>query len=131
MERVLSHEKLLVYQRSLDFIDFVDKIFFREKEKINAHFQLDKASTSIPLNIAEGSGKFTSKDKNRFYDIARGSAAESGSCLDVLMRRKKISSQELEEGKQILIDIVSMLFGLIKSSSNRVYEEIENYTKNT
>lgn len=79
MERVLSHEKLLVYQRSLDFIDFVDKIFFREKEKINAHFQLDKASTSIPLNIAEGSGKFTSKDKNRFYDIARGSAAESGS----------------------------------------------------
>lgn len=54
----------MVYQRSLDFIDFVEIFFSREKEKINAYYQLDKSSTSIPLNIAEGSGKFTSKDKN-------------------------------------------------------------------
>jgi four helix bundle protein len=88
-ERVLNHEKLLVYQRALQFIEFVDKILSHEIDKINAHLQLDKASTSIPLNIAEGSGKYTPKDKNRFYDIARGSASESSSCLDVLFIRKK------------------------------------------
>lgn len=126
-ERVLNHEKLLVYQHALQFIEFVDKILSRERDKINAHFQLDKASTSIPLNIAEGSGKYTPKDKNRFYDIARGSASESSSCLDVLFIRKKINNEEKEEGKGLLIDIVSMLVGLIKSNSNRVYEESENY----
>jgi four helix bundle protein len=88
---------------------------------------LDKASTSIPLNIAEGSGKYTPKDKNRFYDIARGSASESSSCLDVLFIRKKINNEEKEEGKRLLIDIVSMLEGLIKSNSDRVYEESANY----
>ena len=36
--------------------------------------QLDRASTSVPLNIAEGNGKFTSLDRCRFFDNARGSA---------------------------------------------------------
>jgi hypothetical protein len=37
-ERVLNHEKLLVYQRALQFIEFVDKILSHEIDKINAHF---------------------------------------------------------------------------------------------
>lgn len=63
-ERILNHEKLLVYQRTLHIIEFVDKVISKESDRINTHFQLDKASTSISLNIAEGSGKYTSKDKN-------------------------------------------------------------------
>lgn len=54
-ERILNHEKLLVYQRALHFIEFVDKVISRESDRIKVHFQLDKASTTIPLNIAEGS----------------------------------------------------------------------------
>ena len=123
----LGYEKLIVYQRSLDFIEFVHKVINIETLKISASDQLDRASTSIPLNIAEGTGKYTGKDKCRFYDIARGSALESAACLDVLMKKGKISEEVALEGKKIIIEIVSMLFGLIKSNSDRVYENEFKY----
>jgi len=88
--------------------------------------QLDRASTSISLNIAEGNGKFTEADRCKFFDIARGSALECAACLDVLMAKKRIDSAE--EGKDILVRIVSMLVGLIRSTSaSRVHEEQEEY----
>jgi len=122
-----SHEKLIVYQRSLEFIELVNHIITSKKNTISAFNQLDRASTSIPLNIAEGTGKYTGKDKCRYYDIARGSALESAACLDVLLKRKMISAMVVEEGKNLLLEIVSMLIGLIKSSSARVYEDEIEY----
>ncbi len=121
-----SHQKLIVYQRSLEFIEFTNEIFDLDI-KINVVEQLDRASTSIPLNIAEGTGKYTGKDKCRYYDIARGSALECAACLDLLVQRKKISDALAEKGKSILYEIISMLVGLIKSSSDRIYEEEINY----
>jgi len=120
-----SHEKLNVYQKSLEFIEFVKQISI--STKINVQDQLDRASTSIPLNIAEGTGKYTSKDKCRYYDIARGSALECAACLDVLIRKEMITKDICEKGKSILLEIVSMLTGLIRSSSDRVYENQEDY----
>lgn len=84
MDKKFSHEKLIVYNRSLEFIEFVETFLSRFKDKLSVYDQIDRSSTSIPLNIAEGTGKFTSKDKNRYYDIARGSAVESAACLDVM-----------------------------------------------
>ena len=122
-----SHEKLNVYQRSLEFIEFVNKNINFGKSRVNVIDQLDRASTSITLNIAEGTGKFTGRDKCRYYDIARGSAVESAACLDILARKKMITENSKEVGKAILQEIVSMLFGLIKSSSNRAYENEVDY----
>ena len=121
------HEKLIVYNRSLDFIEFTTELFESNAFGISVYGQLDRASTSIPLNIAEGTGKYTGKDKCRYYDIARGSALECAACLDVLLKREKISIELVEKSKKILIEIVSMLVGLIKSSSDRVYEETITY----
>jgi len=122
-----SHEKLIVYQRSLEFIEFVNHLITSEKTTISTFEQLDRASSSIPLNIAEGTGKYTGKDKCRYYDIARGSALASAACLDVLLKRKIISDKVVEDGKRLLVEIVSMLIGLIKSSSDRVYEDEIEY----
>lgn len=127
MEKKFSHEKLIVYDRSLEFVAFVENMLSRFKDRLNVYDQLNRSSTSIPLNIAEGTGKFTAKDKNRFYDIARGSAVESAACLEVLHRRNKIDINENKIGKELLFEIVSMLIGLIKSYSDRVYEVNENY----
>ena len=122
MSHSFSHEKLLVYKRALEFVELVDEIILTQNGKSDAFDQLDRSSTSIPLNIAEGTGKYTGKDKCRFYDIARGSAVESAACLDVLLKRNKITIEENKKGKEILFDVVSMLVGLIKSSSDRLYE---------
>lgn len=122
-----SHEKLNVYQKSLEFLEFIKNSIPSGTVKQNVFDQLDRASTSIPLNIAEGTGKFTPKDKCRYYDIARGSALECAACLDILSKRNIISKELTDEGKNILIEIVSMLVGLIKSASDRVYEENVEY----
>jgi four helix bundle protein len=122
-----SHEKLNVYQRALEFIEFANQLISSNPTRLNVSDQLDRAATSIPLNIAEGTGKYTSKDKCRYYDIARGSALECAACLDVLLKREKISKETSEKGKNLLFEIVSMLTGLIRSTSDRVYEPELNY----
>lgn len=87
-----SHEKLNVYNKALDFIEFINKLSLSGHNKLNVLDQLDRAATSIPLNVAEGTGKYTSKDKCRYYDIARGSALECAACLDVLIEQKRINA---------------------------------------
>ena len=90
--------------------------------------QLDRASTSVPLNIAEGNGKFTSPDRCRFFDNARGSALESSACLDVMVAKRFVSGGEIQAGKTLLVKIVSMLFGLIRANSDvRIFEEPTSY----
>ncbi len=89
--------------------------------------QLERASNSIVLNLAEGNGKFLPRDRCRYFDISLGSAFECAGCLDILFREKKTNEEELIRSKTILQKIVSMIVGLIKSNSDRVYEENENY----
>ena len=55
--------------------------------------QLDRASTSIPLNIAEGNGKYTALDRCKFFDTARGSALGCAACLDVLVAKKSLAQK--------------------------------------
>jgi len=112
-----DHEKLNVYQESIRFVAWTDDLLESIPKSIAAHNQLDRASTSVPLNIAEGNGKHTPADRCRFFDIARGSALECGACLDVLIAKKKIEGSKADEGKESLVAIVSMLVGLIRANS--------------
>ena len=125
-----SHEKLNVYQKSLEFVQFVSEVIKDKKHTVPVVDQLDRASTSIPLNIAEGNGKYTSKDKCRFFDNAKGSVLESSACLDIMLTKDFITSDEVHKGKNLLNEIFSMLIGLIKSNSDRVYETEEEYIVN-
>ena len=85
--------------------------------------QLDRASTSIPLNLAEGNGKYAPKDRCRFFDIAHGSALECAAGLDVLVAKAKLNAEQIRPGKERLQRIVRMLMGLIKRNSSRDYEK--------
>ena len=113
-----DHEKLQVYQKAIAFVGFTEELLDTLPKSLAIHGQLDRASTSIPLNIAEGNGKYTPADRCRFFDIARGSALESAACLDVLVSRKRIDESVAHEGKELLISIVSMLVGLIRANSD-------------
>ena len=126
MKTAFDHEKLDVYQESIRFICWVDELLDEIPKTLAVHNQLDRASTSIPLNIAEGNGKYTDADRCRKIDIARGSALECAACLDVLVAKKQI--KQADSGKEILARIVSMLVGLIRhTSSHRVYDQSTDY----
>ena len=86
---------------------------------------LDRASTSVPLNIAEGNGKYAPKDRCRFFDIAHGSALECAAGLDTLVAKGKLTVEQIRPGKEILQRVVRMLMGLIKRNSTRDYDKNE------
>ncbi len=128
MSRIFDHEKLKVYQTSIEFLIWVHGIIEKIPKKYAVHNQLDRASTSIPLNIAEGNGKFTNKDRCKYFDIARGSIFECAAALDVIVAKKIINKNKIKEGKELLLITVSLLVGLIKNNSNnRVCETQEKY----
>ena len=117
MSILFDHEKLHVYQASIEFVVWLHKIQDQIPKKHSIYDQLDRASTAIALNIAEGNGKSTSRDRCRFFDIARGSAFECAAALDVLVAKAIVTEKEIDPGKKILQKTVSMLVGLIKSNS--------------
>ena len=118
-----DHEKLKVYQEAVAFVGWADGILQRCLDKVAVKDQLDRASTSIPLNIAEGNGKWSSRDRCRFLEIARGSPVECAACLDVLVAKKRLTAEDVDAGKRRLHGIVSMLCGLIEVVANRAGEE--------
>ena len=77
--------------------------------------QLGRASTSILLNIAEGSGRFSKKDKRNFFIIARASALECMALFDVIEDLKLLSPESCEEYSLRYQEVSKMLFGLIRS----------------
>ncbi|MCB9091288.1 MAG: four helix bundle protein [Halobacteriovoraceae bacterium] len=68
-----------------------------QKLKLKSHMknQLDRASLSIVLNIAEGSGKLSMKDRARFYQIALGSLRKTYAILDILNEINKLKDCEV------------------------------------
>lgn len=125
MKAQFDHERLRAYQEALRFVAWVDPILERLPTKISARDQLDRASTSIVLNIAEGNGKRSHPDRCRYFDIARGSVVECAACLDVLTVKVKITADEAESGKTILLGVVSMVAGLIARFSEPGVSEPE------
>lgn len=123
MIRRFDHERLEVYNESLAFIRWVEPLLSQLPKSATVRDQLDRASTSIPLNIAEGNGKFTSPDRCRFFDIARGSALECAAALDVMVAKGEASESDVLPGKERLSRIVSMIIGLVKANSDyRLHE---------
>ena len=121
-EHWFDHEKLEVYREAIAFVAWLSAVLEGAVRVGDVKDQLDRASTSIPLNIAEGNGKYTPKDRCRFFDIAHGSALECAAALDVLVAKTKLTPEQIRPGKERLQKIVRMLMGLIKRNSSREYE---------
>ena len=122
-----DHEKLRAYREAVRFVGFADAIIEALPSKLAARDQLDRAATSIVLNIAEGNGKRSHVDRCRFLDIARGSALECSACLDVLVEKKQLTNERSAEGKEILVGIVSMLVGLLSTFGAQLEEATVGY----
>src|SRR6266480_1488854 len=119
MKAYFDHEKLDVYQESVAFCGWVGDLLNDITGKAAAKDQLDRASTSLPLNIAEGNGKFSDADRSRFLEIARGSALECAACLDVLAVRRLVATERIVSAKEQLVRIVNTLMGMLERVSGR------------
>ena len=117
-----DHENLEVYREAIQFIAWLSSLLDSAVRVGDVKDQLDRASTSVALNIAEGNGKYAPKDRCRFFDIAHGSALECAAGLDALVAKGKLTNEQIRPGKESLQRIVRMLMGLIKRNSTREYE---------
>ena len=129
-----DHKKLDVYQLELQFIAWVTPLIEEVKMSFGPKVRevcnhLDRASLSALFNTAEGNGKRQSKLRGRFFDDARGSAAECASCLDALVAKGVCTEDRVDKGKKLLQRIVSILTKLVMrfSPSSEVREEVARY----
>lgn len=115
-----EHERLDVYKAAVGFLALVDEII-EHLPKGRGHLadQLERASTSILLNVAEGAGEFASNEKARIYRIARRSATECAAILDVCRTRKLVAPDRLDLGRDLLVRIVAMLTRMILNCAEK------------
>jgi four helix bundle protein len=116
-----DHEKLDVYQESIHLVGWLSELLEGAARLGDIKDQLDRASNSIVLNIAEDNGKYSIKDRCRFLDTANASALECAAGLDVLVAKRKLTREDIRPGKEVLQRIVRMLMGLIRRNSSRPY----------
>ena len=112
---MFGHEKLRAYKPAIEFVALVSQILDQpHRGHADLRDQLRRAAISIPLNIAEGSGKNSANDKRRFYAIARGSAMECAAILDVLFHLKLIDPSCLNKGRELLNTVVGILTSICR-----------------
>ena len=111
-----SFEKLIVYQKSLDFTNTVYDVTlkFPRDEKFSLVDQFRRAAISISLNIAEGYGGSHAEFK-RYLNISKGSTRECVALITIAKMRKYIDHKEEQELKSFCAELSRMLSGLIRS----------------
>ena len=113
---VFSHDRLVVYQHAIEFVAWSHTLLNGVDAVGSVRTQLERAATSIPLNIAEGNVKSSPRDRRRYWEIALGCTVECAAILDVLVARALRSSADVSRGKDALERIVSMLVKLVQST---------------
>ena len=112
---VFGFEKLDVYRCSVEFLALAWQLCEALPRGQSALAdQLRRAALSVPLNIAEGTGRIGEADVSRQRAIARGSAMECAAILDVLRVASLARPDLLTEGRSLLLRIVSMLSKLCR-----------------
>ena len=118
-------QRLQVYQLGLDYVEAVYTLTQRlpRSEDLNLRSQLQRAATSIVLNIAEGSTSQSDPEQARFLGLALRSLMECVACLDLVERHKYAPTEELtttrELGHQLFVKIQAMRRSLDRPGGRR------------
>lgn len=118
---MLAYEKLDVYRCSIEFLAAAGRMVDEMPSGTAVlRDQIERASLSIVANIAEAAGVRTSKERDRHLGIARGSAMECGALLEACRLRGHCSAEQLQNGKQLLVRVVSMLTRMLAATAARM-----------
>jgi len=116
--KTFDHERLDVYRAAIEFVVLSDEIL-KELPRGRAYLvdQLQRAGSSIALNIAEGAGEYARYEKHRFYRMAKRSATECAAILDIAQKLGLSETKKLNDARDLLFRIVSMLIRMVKSGT--------------
>jgi four helix bundle protein len=106
-EATLDVDRFDCYQAALQFQELAAHLLVKGAGALRD--QLDRASTSVVLNLAEGIGRRARREKAHFYAVARGSALESAAIVDLARRRGLAEIAVCAENRALLVRIVQML----------------------
>jgi four helix bundle protein len=115
----VNYRKLDVYQLAVRFLPIAVQFAHSMPSGYRSFAdQLRRASLSVPLNVAEGSGKTTAPDQRRFYAIARGSAMECGAIVDASPILGFIDAPTANRANELLDSVVRMLSKMARPDSD-------------
>jgi len=113
---LFSHEDLDVYQAELQLVSWLEQVSSQLACSADLLSKLDRSTTSIVLNTAEGNGRFTGTDQVKFLGIAYKGTVQSASLLDLAAGDGCSEDPSLvEEGRDLLRRIAAMLRSLSKA----------------
>ena len=117
MGDIKTHKDLLVWQKSMDLVILIYSLTkqYPKEELYALTNQIRRCVTSIPANIAEGSGRKNKGELIQFLHIALGSATELETFLIISMRLQYITAEQYEETDKALNEFIKMMCGLINS----------------
>ncbi|MBR4522390.1 MAG: four helix bundle protein [Prevotella sp.] len=121
----LYFRKLNVYVNSKELTKYVYTLIkqFPQEEKFALCSQIRRAVTSIPINIAEGFGRFSQKEKARFVEIAFGSLTELFCEMEISYELGYLTKEQYEETEHQMTIISKQLSNLHKSVTNNFTKE--------
>jgi four helix bundle protein len=111
---MFDFQKLDVYQKAKTFCKEISRLMMNKNFDRVTNDQLRRASFSIMLNIAEGSSRFSNKDRKNFLVIARGSAFECVAILEYLYEMNDLKEDIFNSFTGNLDELSRMLFALIR-----------------
>lgn len=113
---LFDHERLEVYRTARELLLIVTEVLGAATGKIPRELrdQLERSSMSILFNIGEGAGKYARAEKQRFYEIARGSTLEAATQLDVMQIRGFVAKNKYDDARALLLRIAAMLSRMCK-----------------
>jgi four helix bundle protein len=115
----LDYEKLDVYRVAMGLILIVEEVI--ERLPVGRAYLVDqvrRSSASVVLNIAEGAGEHSPAEKGRFYRIAKRSATECASTVEICLHLRLIEEAQYTKIREQVIRIVAMLTKLIQLKTN-------------
>ncbi|OFY90176.1 MAG: hypothetical protein A3K10_15160 [Bacteroidetes bacterium RIFCSPLOWO2_12_FULL_31_6] len=114
---MFDFQKLEVYKKAKAFHISCKKLILENKLDNYVKDQLGRASFSVPLNIAEGSGKFSKADRKNYFTTARASVFECVAVLDILTDEETITKIAFEEYLLKADELSRILYAMIKNLS--------------
>ena len=107
----LDHKKLEVWRKSVVLVKQIYSITnkYPSEEKFGLVSQIRRASVSVPSNISEGVSRSSSKERRRFYEIARSSLVEVDTQLVISQTLGYLSKKDIERVGSLMNEVFAML----------------------